>query len=404
MNDRNINTNFEHHATSDDSTSSAQIRMWTQTAPSPGVAVAVVPGLWWARLPLSSSIAHVNVYLLEDEDHELTLVDTGSRTDACRAALSNLLSSDPFAEKKVTRLLVTHYHPDHIGLAGEWCGEVESSIPGSGNVELWCTRTSWLTARMGQMDRRAVPHDRQIEFVERAGMRGMSLAAFRRHPPSSFPDLVAPVPFRYRRIQEGDVLKIGTRQWTVSVGHGHAAEHATLWSNDGLAITGDQILPGVSSNLSVSASEPEADLVTEWLESCRKFQRMASSDTLCLPGHHFPFYGIAQRCQQMMDTTESILVRLWENLRRPQTAMDCLPTVYRRQLKPAEIGPFLAETTGFLHHLYKQQRVRREMAAGGVYLWRQSPSSDAPRNSLHRIDSAEGRELSPHVVRDVEAK
>lgn len=387
----------------------AQIRMWTQTAPLAGAAVAVVPGLWWARLPLSTNIAHVNVYILEDKNHELTLIDTGSRTDACRVALASVLAHEPFVGKKLTRLIVTHYHPDHIGLAGELCGGAAPALADCHELDLWCTRTCWLTARMGQMDRRTVPHESQIEFVERAGMNGMALAAFRRHPPSTFPDLVAPLPFRYRRIQEGDVLKIGSRQWTVRVGHGHAAEHATLWSDDGLAITGDQVLPGVSSNLSVSASEPEADLVTEWLQSCQKIQWLADSDTLCLPGHHFPFYGIPFRCQQLMDTTESILERLWESLRRPQTAMECLTTVYRRPLKPAEIGPFLAETFGFLQHLRKQQRVRREKSAGGAYLWRQNVATDAAKirldrrhDDLSKPHSVPGRELSPSP--DNEAK
>ncbi len=98
----------------------------------------------------------------------------------------------------------------------------------------------------------------------------MALAAYRRHSPSNYPQLVAPIPFSYRRLEEGDELQVGKRRWKIYVDNGHAAGHAMLWSDDGLGLTGDQILPGIVSNWSVHDSEPEADLVTEWLESCRR--------------------------------------------------------------------------------------------------------------------------------------
>jgi glyoxylase-like metal-dependent hydrolase (beta-lactamase superfamily II) len=222
---------------------------------------------------------------------------------------------------------------------------------------------------MLQMDDRELPCKEQVQFAERAGVKGIALAAFQRRRPSSFSQLVAPIPFAYHRLEDGDTVAIGRRQWKVVVTHGHAAGHATLWSDDGLALTGDQILPGISSNLSVHASEPDNDLVSEWLESCERLQRIASNATLCLPGHNAPFTGAATRCEQLIASMQAVLKRLLQRLERPATAVECLEAVYRRHLAPHEQTTLIAETVGFLNHLKKKELVHCELARDGSYVW-----------------------------------
>lgn len=334
--------------------------------PHAGEAVAIADGIWLLRLPLDSVLDHINVYVLADETG-WTLVDTGNNTPACRTALQAAFDDGLFALRPITRVIATHYHPDHIGLAGLLCdlGAVFQT-----------TQACWLHARWLQLEQRDFPCAQDISFVERVGIKGVELAAFCRRAPSNYSDLVLPIPYAYQRIREGDHLKIGSRYWTVHLGYGHAAEHATLWSEDEFVITGDQILPGMSSNLSVHPSEPDADLVSEWVESCWRFAKLAQSETVCLPGHNLPFTGVETRCKQMIASQEAVLNRLLAHLSRPCTAIDCLDAVYRRQLQPHERGTMIAETLGYLNHLHQRGIVKRELADDRAYLWYRANSRD----------------------------
>jgi glyoxylase-like metal-dependent hydrolase (beta-lactamase superfamily II) len=335
------------------------IRPLYESAPNPGAAMEIATGLWWLRLPLLSTLNHINVYVLESKDG-WTLVDTGSNTPICRTALETAFSQGALARLPLTHVIGTHYHPDHIGLAG-WLVDRGAIFQ--------TTRTCWLQSRLLQLDDHDLPRADELKFVQAAGMKGMELAAFQRRAPSDFSSLVTPVPPTYQRIQEGDILKIGDRQWTIHIGNGHAAEHATLWSDDGFVITGDQILPGMSSNISIHHSEPDADLVSEWIESCHRFARLATSQTVCLPGHNIPFRGIAIRCQQMIAAQEGALNRLLAHLNRPHTAIDCLEAVYHRQLQVHERNIAISETYGFLNHLYHRGLIDRELTNDLSYLW-----------------------------------
>ncbi len=341
------------------------VRSAFSDVPTCGRPIEVADGVWWIRLPLSSALDHVNVYALGDNDG-WTLIDTGNNTEVCRAELQAVFEHGALAHKPVTRVLATHYHPDHIGLAGWWANL---------GARFCATQVCWLTARMLQLDARSLPYEDQIGFAERAGIKGMALAAYRRHPPSTYPQLVSPIPYAYSRLEEGDELRIGKRCWRVLVDHGHAAGHLTLWSDDGLGITGDQILPGIAPNLSVSSHEPDADVVTEWIESCRRLSFVASDETLCLPGHNGPFYGAPARCEQLIANVEAALARLLDRLNRPATAVECLDAVYRRPLSSNEQSALIAETIGFLNHLWKRNLVCRDLARDGAYLWRLAPKS-----------------------------
>ena len=340
-------------------TYSDAVRPLFSDAPQPGESIELAAGLWLLRLPLASVLDHINVYVLEDKDG-WTLVDTGNNTPVCRKALAAAFDRGIFAQKPITRVIATHYHPDHLGLAGMICDR---------GAVFQTTQACWLHARWLQLEQRNLPYPEEISFVERVGMKGMELAAFCRREPSDYSNLVLPIPYAYQRIRQGDRLKIGARCWTIHLGYGHAAEHATLWSDDGFAISGDQILPRISANLSVHPSEPDADLVAEWVESCWRFAKLATKETVCLPGHNLPFTGVSTRCRQMISSQEAVLNRLLSHLTRPSTAIDCLETVYRRQLQPHERNVLIAETLGYLNHLYHRGIIKRDVGADRAYLW-----------------------------------
>ena len=331
------------------------------SAPEHGAAQEVAPGVLWLRLPLPMALDHVNCFAF-DEGDSWTLIDPGIDTRKCRAALQAALDG-PLAGKPVGRVIVTHYHPDHIGLAG-W-------LQAQG-AELWCTRTSWLFARMLQLDAQPVPVAETLEHWRAAGMEPDLLARRATERPFNFADCVHPLPLGFRRIDEGDVIEMGGRRWVVRIGHGHAPDHATLWSEDGdLVVGGDQLLPSISANLGVYATEPGADPVTDWLDSARDFQPFATEAQLVLPGHKLPFTGLPLRLRQMISNHEGALKRLRAHLADgPRTACECFPPLFKRQIGEGEYGLALVEAVAHLNHLWHKGEVTRTRRDDGAWLWR----------------------------------
>jgi len=328
-------------------------------APGFGETREVAEGVLWLRLPLPMALDHVNAYALDDGDG-WTLVDPGMSSRACRAALISALEG-PLAGKPVNRVIVTHYHPDHIGLAG-WLQ--------NRSAELWTTRTSWLFGRMLQLDEQALPVAETLAFWKAAGMEPALLARRAQERPFNFADCVHPLPLGFRNIVEGDMIRSAGRNWRVRIGQGHAPDHATLWSeDDGLILGGDQLLPGISANLGTYASEPLADPVADWLASCRGFQPLAREDHFVLPGHKLPFMGLPLRLRQMIENHEGALARLRETLAEgPRTATDCFPVLFKRPVGEAEYGMALVEAVAHLNHLFLREEVTRELR-DGVWYW-----------------------------------
>jgi len=327
--------------------------------PEAGKAVEVAPGILWIRLPLPMALDHVNVYALEDDDGWM-IVDTGIDTRRGRAIWGELLAG-PLADKPVARVLVTHYHPDHIGLAGWFQSQ---------GAALITTRTTWLFARMLTLDVQDRPVAETLAFWRQAGMAAALYEKRANERPFNFADMVSPLPLGYRRIMEGSTLRLAGRDWVVRCGDGHAPEHATLWSQtDNVVIGGDQLLASISPNLGVYSSEPDADPVGEWIESTRRFQPFARDDQLVLPGHKLPFTGLPYRLGQMIANHEEALARLLEHLGTPRTAVECFSALFRRPIGEGEYGLALVEAVAHLNHLLKAGLIRRTLQDDGAYQW-----------------------------------
>jgi glyoxylase-like metal-dependent hydrolase (beta-lactamase superfamily II) len=181
----------------------------------------------WLRLPLPMALDHVNIFALADQDG-WTLVDTGMNTKKSRAIWQGLLAG-PLAGKPVKRVVLTHHHPDHVGLVGWFQAQ---------GAELITTRTAWLYARMLTLDVQERTTPEALQFYTRAGLSDTALAQRAQDRPFNFSDIVAPLPLGFTRIDEGDMLTLGGRRWRVRIGHGHAPDHATLWSEDDNLILG----------------------------------------------------------------------------------------------------------------------------------------------------------------------
>jgi glyoxylase-like metal-dependent hydrolase (beta-lactamase superfamily II) len=247
------------------------------------------------------ALDHVNIFALDDGARGWTIVDTGMMTGRTKAIWARLLAG-PLGGRPVWRVIVTHYHPDHIGLAGWFQAEK--------GAELWTTRTSWLLARMLVLDVEEVASAQAKAFWRSGGMDAAVYDKRASGRPFNFSDIVAPLPVGYRRIVEGERVEIGGRDWVVHIGHGHAPEQATFWDEAGdLVLGADQLLPSISPNLGVHATEPEADPVADWLERCDRLMSFATDRQRVLPGRELPWPGLPFRLRQTIGQLHGALAR-----------------------------------------------------------------------------------------------
>jgi len=321
--------------------------------PEFGAMLPLAEGVGWTRLPVPGSLNHINIWLLDDEGG-IAIVDSGLDIPPSREAWETLFAG-ALSARTVTRVLCTHFHPDHIGLAGWLCERFD--------VRLWMSRGEWLFARMLTADVRKAPPPEALAYWWMAGWSEEAIAEEAAKGWGRFASAVSPVPVSFRRLQEGDIVRIGGRDWKVVVGSGHSPEHACLLDEKGkLLIAGDQVLPRITSNVSLSLSEPEADPLGDWLASIAKL-RMLSSDLLVLPSHGEPFTGLHARLDRLAEGHAGRLDALHAHLAEPKRAVDCFGILFARAIGD-HVGLATGEALAHLRHLEATGRATREVRDG----------------------------------------
>jgi len=317
--------------------------------PAPGQAIEVAPGILWVRLALPYRLDHVNVYLIED-GAGWAVIDTGLDNEPTRAAWEALLAG-PLAGRVLTRILVTHYHPDHIGLAGWLCERF--------GLPLLMSQTEYLVSLAIHLDPAALNAEPYLSFYRShgldAGTTERLLTGGHRYL-----RMISGLPRTFRRLIAGETLPIGARTFEVLTGGGHAPEQVMLYCRaENLILCADQVLARISPNISVQAMDPEGDPLGIYLRSLASLKRDVPPDVLVLPGHNLPFVGLHARIDELAAHHEARCRAIEDACRRaPQTAAELVPVVFRRVIDdPHQMGFAFSEVLAHVNYMLRETRL-----------------------------------------------
>jgi glyoxylase-like metal-dependent hydrolase (beta-lactamase superfamily II) len=330
------------------------------TVPAPGTVHEIAPGLRWLRMGLPFALDHINLWLVRDGDG-WTAIDCGIANDATRAAWENVFAS-ALDGLPIVRVIATHCHPDHVGLSDWLCTRW--------NAPLWMTTGEYAFARMMSASLPGVDGTAMLPHFRSHGLSDPEMLEKLQGRKSYYPTLVPAVPAAYRRIQDGQQIRIGETTWRVITGFGHAPEHASLYCETlNILISGDMVLPRISTNVSVFAVEPEASPVQLYLDSLEKYRGLPD-DTLVLPSHGKPFRGLHTRIRQLQDHHRERLAEVVDACATPRSAMDIVPIMFRRPLDSHQLTFALGEALAHLHKLWYDGILHRDTGADGVIRFR----------------------------------
>jgi len=330
--------------------------------PTPGSTVEVAAGVRWIRMALPFALNHINLWLLRDEiDGQAgwTVVDCCISRDESKAQWEDIFATQ-LQGLPILRVVVTHMHPDHIGLAYWLCERW--------NVRLWISATDYHVARLGAMGPTAFGGEAAALYFASHGLNDPLSVEKIKQRASYFPTLVPAVPRQYRRMQDGDTLTIGGRGWRCISGHGHAPEHISLYCEElKLLIGGDMMLPRISTNVSVYEVEPEANALRQFLDSIDKFLALPE-DTLTLPSHGKPFTGLYTRIGQLHNHHRDRLAEVMQACSaKPCSAAEVLPVLFKRALDLHQTTFAMGESVAHLHALWHEGKLVRSLGPDGIY-------------------------------------
>ena len=325
--------------------------------PEAGETMPVADGIHWLRMPLPFVLGTINLWLLEDGDG-WSIVDTGVNVDDSKDIWRRVLET-PMGSRPVSRCIVTHMHPDHAGCAGWFCEHTGAT--------LWMPREEYFLCRILTADTGRPAPEAGISFYRAAGYDEDMLNRYVKMF-GMFGKFVDPLPESYHRIKDGEVISIGKHDWQVIVGRGHSPEHACLYCEElNVLISGDQLLPTISSNVSVFPTEPAADPLHDWLQSLELLKNSIPEDVLVLPAHGRPFRGAHVRLDELIAEHVDGLDKLEAMLDEPRRAIDVFPALFRREIDDRNRMMATGEAIAHLNYLVSEGRARVEEDSHGVH-------------------------------------
>lgn len=339
---------------------------FAETLPEPGHTLEVAPGVRWLRMGLPFALNHINLWLLEDEqpgaDGSLqrgwTIVDCGICNDSTKASWEQIFANE-LGGLPVLRVIVTHCHPDHVGLSQWLCQRWQ--------VPMYMSTGEYGFARLMSVGLPGADGPSMVPHFRQHGVTDPAMLAQLEARKSYYPTLVPAVPESFHRLQDGKFVAINGRQWQVITGFGHSPEHVALYCQESATlISGDMVLPRISTNVSVFAIEPESDAVGAFLESLQKFMPLPAA-TLVLPSHGKPFRGLHTRIAQLTEHHIERLAEVKVACATPQSAADIVPIMFKRELDMHQLTFALGEALAHLHRLWIAGELKRYRDADGIY-------------------------------------
>lgn len=342
--------------------------------PEAGRTLEVAPGVRWLRMKLPFALDHINLWLLRDEwegRSGWSVVDCGITSENTREAWEQVFASAELEGLPVLRVFVTHMHPDHIGLA-HWLCERWSTPEQP--CRLWISATDWNAARMASQATTGFGGEGAAAFFASHGLTDPESVARVRARSNYYATMVPQVPGQFRRLMEGQVLRIGAQDWRCRAGYGHSPEHISLHCEAlGLLISGDMVLPRISTNISVIDLEPEANPLPLYLESLARLLALPA-DTRVLPSHGKPFTGLHARIRQLQahhaERLEEVLALCRQ---QPTSAAEVLPVMFKRVLDLHQTTFAMGEAIAHLNALWQQGQLQRRRGADGVWRFSTGP-------------------------------
>ena len=328
--------------------------------PKYGVLHQINEQIHWIRMPLPMSLNHVNLWTVGDKDR-LTLIDTGMNLKDTKNLWKNLIKKEDLFFKHI---IATHMHPDHVGLAGWFVKKYGSNFSMS--------RTDYLQCRMLSADTGDdVPND-AINFYTQAGMTKDQIHSFTKRF-GFFGSIVHPLPRSYNRLKDGDCIEINGKNWLVIDGQGHTMEHLAFFSEElNVFISGDQLLPTISSHVGIFPTEPEANPVEDWIESCNKLLKILPKNVLVLPGHGRPFIGADKRLKALIEHHETSLDKLHDILKTPKRAVDVFDVLFNREIDDSNLIMATGESLAHLNCLYYRGMIKKSLDQNNQCWYEQS--------------------------------
>ncbi len=328
--------------------------------PGPGATVEVAPGVHWVRMPLPFALDHINLWLLEggaQDDGSWTIIDCGLGDEATRELWERIFAGH-LAGKPVRRVILTHYHPDHMGNAAWLTQRLDA--------QFWATHGEYLTAHALRSSAAGYTPEATLALFRRNGLNAAHEAEMSARG-NRYGRYVPELPLSFRRLNDGEPVAIGGRDWRVIAGYGHSPEHAALYcASLGVLVSGDMLLPRISTHVGIWTLEPEGNPLRLFLKSIGRFRELPA-DTLVLPSHGVPFRGAHARVAALEAHHAERLERLETACAQgARSAEDLMPVLFTRKLDMHGLFFAMSETIAHLHFLYYEGRLQRELGADGV--------------------------------------
>ena len=338
----------------------AAINYEFESRPDIGTTMLIADGMHWLRMPLPFDLSHINLWLLEDDDG-WAVVDTGVGTEHCKEVWQATIA-EVMGDKPIKHVVVTHLHPDHVGCAGWLTDEFD--------IDLWMTRDEYLLCRVLVADTGRDAPEKGIQFYKTAGFPEASLARYKKMF-GGFGKFVTKLPEAYKRLSAGEKLTFAGHTWDVLIGRGHSPEHACFLDVErNLFISGDQLLPTISSNVSVYPTEPNANPLRDWIASLNMLKSRLPDDVLVLPAHGKPFRGAHSRLDALIDEHMDGLAALHDLCKQPRRAIDAFPALFKAHISSKLLMLATGESIAHLNYLVDDGSLVAEPDADGV-LWYQ---------------------------------